>query len=671
MKSIGLIFGTHNYLPRGTPAEVVEHTYQKAYKPFLSLLYKYPRIQVALHYCGSMFEWLETNHPEFIMLLKEMVRRKQVELLGGGYYAPVLAILPDVDKLGQIEKMSTFLRTTFGTRPRGGWIMERVWEPGLARVLRNSGMEYTFLDDRHFHTAGVPEKECYQAYLTEDQGKTLAVLPLHITLQKMIPGNRPEELVMELHGAASPEKGRIAVIMLQGEELGGCVEKGDIYSPKGWLPAFFDLLEQNRQWLHPVSPRFAPRSLEPLGRLYFPCVSSAETMCGVLSVRRQKVFRELSKKVRRQEAEAYLRGGFFRQFITKYPEISLLYSRLMYTHILVGQIRGDKYRKKAAQNELWKGQTGAVYWHGNRGGAYANHLRKAAYQAFIEAERVTRGAQMFVPSIIATDFDLDGEPEYLYQGKVLNAFVHRIGACLIELDYLPRRWNYLDTIARWPEPDHRFKYEGCDWYIRKGFLDHFFAPNTTLQKFDRMSFHELGDFLDQPFELEELKRDQRTLVLVRTGKVRVKRRSHSLTVRKRYRFKENGIEVTVGLVNDSGTALELWYGLEMNLALADRKENSAALVAQLEGGEKPIGTGPIELAAVNGVRIHDRANGVLLNLAAERLFLLWSLPVETVCYRGSERETIYQSSCLVASWPLSVQPGQEQEFKLTLDLRKS
>ena len=242
-----------------------------------------------------------------------------------------------------------------------------------------------------------------------------------------------------------------------------------------------------------------------------------ETMNCALSPKRQKVFQEISKRVRKAEAEVYLQRGFFRQFLTRYPEISLLYSRLMFTHVLVNQIRGDKYKKKAALNELWKGQSGAVYWHGHHGGAYANHLRKAAYRAFIEAEKVTRKAGMFMPAIIATDYDMDGHDEYLYQGKVLNAFVHRMGGVLLELDYLPKGWNYLDTIARWPERYHRYKYEGCDWYMRKGFIDHFFAPNTTLEKFDRMSYQEMGDFIDQPFELEELKREQRKLIMVRHG----------------------------------------------------------------------------------------------------------------------------------------------------------
>ena len=159
MKSLRLIFGTYNHQPEGNLPDQFERAYQDAYKPFLSLLYNHPRLPVVLYYCGSLFEWLEEQHPEFLMLLREMVRRKQVELLGGGFYSPILSLIPDGDKLGQIEKLTTYLRTTFGVRPRGGWLAERVWEPTLARILRNSGLEYTFLDDRHFNVAGVGPQE--------------------------------------------------------------------------------------------------------------------------------------------------------------------------------------------------------------------------------------------------------------------------------------------------------------------------------------------------------------------------------------------------------------------------------------------------------------------------------------------------------------------------------
>ncbi len=220
MESIQFIFGTYNAQAPGTAAADLERVYQRAYKPFLSLLSDFPHLPVVLHYSGVLLEWIEEKHPEFTTLLGEMVQRKQAELLGGGYYDPILTLIPDADKLGQLEKLNTYLRSTFGTRPRGSWLTQRIWEPSLARILKNSGSDYTFLDDSYFHIAGVSKDECFYPHLTEDQGKLLAVFPLCIRLQQMVPVRRPETLIETLKSSADTEGRRVVVLLLPGETLG-------------------------------------------------------------------------------------------------------------------------------------------------------------------------------------------------------------------------------------------------------------------------------------------------------------------------------------------------------------------------------------------------------------------------------------------------------------------
>jgi hypothetical protein len=295
-------------------------------------------------------------------------------------------------------------------------------------------------------------------------------------------------------------------------------------------------------------------------------------------------------------------------------------------------------------------------------------LRKAAYRAFNEAEKITRNAGMFISSIIATDYDMDGREEFLYQGRVLNAFLNSNGATILELDYLPQGWNYLDTIARWPEAYHRYKYEGCDWYMRKGFIDHFFAPSTTIAKFDRMSYQEIGDFINQPFQVEEFKREQRKVVLTRDGQVRIKRRSNPLTLSKCYTFKENGIELGITIRNRGTGEVELWYGLELNLSLAGYEQATVRLQEHEE--EAPLGTEAADLGQTQGVRLHDSANGVQIAFGANREFALWSLPVFTVGHAGDSLEKTYQCSCLLPQWQLSLLPEQQEELKVSIDLRK-
>jgi len=58
------------------------------YKPLLSSLYTSQELSFALFMSGPFLDWIEHAHPEFLMIVEEMISRKQLEVLGGGFYTP-------------------------------------------------------------------------------------------------------------------------------------------------------------------------------------------------------------------------------------------------------------------------------------------------------------------------------------------------------------------------------------------------------------------------------------------------------------------------------------------------------------------------------------------------------------------------------------------------------
>ena len=141
MGTIRLVFGTNNTIATGTPDAKIEELYQRAYKPFLTTLYTFPDIAITLHYAGVLLEWFQDHHPEIIMLINEMIKRGQIELLGGTYYETVLPMIPSSDRTAQIELLTTLIRRRFGKRPRGAWVTELIWEPGMPSSLNRSTRE--------------------------------------------------------------------------------------------------------------------------------------------------------------------------------------------------------------------------------------------------------------------------------------------------------------------------------------------------------------------------------------------------------------------------------------------------------------------------------------------------------------------------------------------------
>jgi alpha-amylase len=676
VKKLTLIVGTHNHLALGQPGFQTENHYQKSLKPFLSALYAFPDVPVVLHYSGLLMEWLEENHPEFMMLLSEMVKRKQVEVLGGGYYDPVLTMIPNNDKLGQLEKMTTSLRVRFETRPRGCWLSENVWEPSLASVLRTSGMDYTFLEDRQFRIAGVEETEgLFQPYIAEDQGKIIILLPLSTPLAALVPKGDPAAAMAFLKETASTDGARVACLMEDGTSFGEVPGEAGGSFAGGWLDGFLRLVTENAEWLSPTTPTRYLREHPPVGKLYVPCSSSADMTCWALSPRRRRMFMEAQKRAAADaELTPLLAGGYFRRFLARYPEGELMYAKMIYTHVLVNQVRGDKYKKKAAQNELWKGQCHFAYWYGAGGGIYSNVLRKAVYQSLIEAEKITRATEIFAPSIIGVDFDMDTNEEYLYQGSELNGYLHLRGGVLFELDFLPAAWNYLDTMSRRDESPISKRREGyvTDRHPRRAFLDHFFGAGSGIESFDAMVFEEAGDFMEGLYAVVDLNRSLPEVLLKRSGTVAGEGGRFPVDIEKRFIFRPRSIDVYYKVTNKGASALAARFGIEINLSLASHSPESGRLFLLDEDRKSDIGSEPCKLEGMKGLLVRDVLNEVSITLSSARESLCWSLPVETLTPHAEDgQEKIFQSYCFVPQWTLSLAPEESWENHLCVGFEKT
>jgi alpha-amylase len=172
---ISLALTLHNHQPVGNFGWVIAETFERAYLPMLEALERHPGVHLALHYTGPLLAWLRAERPEFIERLAALVESGQIEIVGGGWYEPVLAALPERDRVGQLVRMGDELENLFGKRPRGAWLAERVWEPDLPTSLVTAGYAWTVLDDAHFRAAAIPEEALWGPYTTDDQGKVLTV----------------------------------------------------------------------------------------------------------------------------------------------------------------------------------------------------------------------------------------------------------------------------------------------------------------------------------------------------------------------------------------------------------------------------------------------------------------------------------------------------------------
>ncbi|HTC86452.1 MAG TPA: alpha-amylase/4-alpha-glucanotransferase domain-containing protein, partial [Candidatus Acidoferrum sp.] len=410
----------HNHQPVGNFGWVIEDVYRTAYEPLVAALERHPRVRLGLHYTGPLLDWLAAERPAFLARLRALVAADRIELLGGGYYEPVLASLPEADRLAQLRLMADAVERIGGRRPTGAWLAERVWEPDLPVALVDGGYRWTILDDAHFRAAAIDDSRLWGHYTTDDQGRILALFGSDKQLRYRIPFGEVDEVIAYLRTRAQDGGRSLAVMGDDGEKFGSWPETyphcWGADGKSGWVDRFFEALEANIEWLELVTPSEWLSREAPLGRVYVPTSSYAEMGEWALPADESLAFEHAlheAEATGRPEAR-WLRGGFWRNFQIKYREINELHKQMLRVSAKVAALPAGPPRERAL-HELLQGQSNDCYWHGVFGGIYIAHMRLATFEHLIAAEdladAVVRTAGGDPDGIVVLDTDLDGVDE--------------------------------------------------------------------------------------------------------------------------------------------------------------------------------------------------------------------------------------------------------------------
>ncbi|HVO33383.1 MAG TPA: alpha-amylase/4-alpha-glucanotransferase domain-containing protein, partial [Elusimicrobiota bacterium] len=446
MNKVHFLLGVHNHQPIGNFDFVFEKAYTRSYQPFLEAMERHPKLHWNMHGTGILWEWLEDHHRDYVDRVAEQVRQGHLEILTGGYYEPILPSLPDADKIGQIQKLSRYIRSRFKTRAKGMWLAERVWEPQLPKVLRAAGVEYTLVDDAHFFTTGLTPDDMTGSFLTEEQGASLRVLPIRQDLRYAIPFKDPGETLNLLRRHSTPWAHKALTMFDDGEKFGLWPDTYDHVYRDGWLERFLTVLESNADWI--VCSRISDYvgNNVPQGRVYLPTSSYYEMSEWTLPAPAQKSLEDLLHQFQNGTAEAakrFVRGGYWRNFLTKYDESNAIHKKMLRVsskvHAAVAAIDGGQAkaspRAQKMLDALWAGQCNCAYWHGVFGGLYLPHLRQALYRSLLQAEVLADKALQQDVNVVEEDFDCDGLPEVLVETPEQNIYISpEAGGSIFEWD---------------------------------------------------------------------------------------------------------------------------------------------------------------------------------------------------------------------------------------------
>jgi 4-alpha-glucanotransferase len=688
-----LVLLIHAHQPVGNFETVLEGAYQQSYLPFLDLLERHPGVRIGLHYSGPLLEWIERAHPEFIERLRGMARREQLEMIGGGFYEPILVAIPPQDRAEQLRRMMDHLEEQFGRRPAGVWLAERVWEPLLPTVLEAAGVRYTLVDDNHFIGAGFEPASLFGYYLAEDCGAKVRLIPGLKSLRYLIPYQSVEEVIQHLRECAAQAPGGMAAMGDDCEKFGVWPRTFDHCYTDGWLESFFTALEAQSEWLETATPSAALAARDALGRAELPTASYSEMGEWALPTEARKRFHRVAEEFfSRADVQPFLRGGFWRNFLTKYSEVNLLHKKMLHVSAKLHRIESRRSVQpdglEKMKTLLLRAQCNDAYWHGVFGGIYAPHLRTALLQSLVQAESLADRALHRKPEFSQAqdlDYDADGRQELLFTSHRYAALLKPSdGGTLASLDCRASGVTLINSMTRRPEAYHermahvtshtgdsavsihnqtRSKEFGLekllkyDRWLRHAFRLLVFPAEQGIEEYSALRLDAHEGLAAGGYELARHSSRRAKLEFCSVD---------GLQTEKSFSFVRAGegfeIHCGISLHASPQTPLHAHAGLELVLnLLAPDEENRYFLC---DGRRHRLNWA----GALPGPQIEmvDEWQGVAIRIHAPAAREFWIAPIETVSESEEGFERVYQGSQILPVWVLDLPPGGVWRQSVTL-----
>ena len=654
-KTVALLLGVHAHQPVGNFPEVLDDAHERCYRPFIHTLYRYPEFPFAMHFSGWLLDYLLRHFPKDMALLKEMVKRGQVELVGAGDTEPVLAVIPSRDRVGQVLTLSDKLEKKFGQRPEGAWLTERVWEATVVPALSDAGIRYVTVDDYHFLCTGKGVEELTGFFTTEEDGRRLDLFPISEALRYRFPFSPAADAVGYVESLAR-EGDQAAIYFDDIEKFGIWPETYHWVYEKGWLEDFIRGVLAS-PLIRPMKFRDYHAQGHTRGVVYLPTTSYIEMNEWTLPAAQANAYADLLQRAKGEghfdRDKAFLRGGMWKNFLSRYPEANWMHKRMLQ---LSQRFHGlpSKKRSKAMLEMLYQAQSNDAYWHGLFGGLYLPHLRRAVYRAIVALEEMLDRVEAR-PVRVLQDLDLDGRKEiFLHSGDIQVVARQDGSGALCELDAYPLRHNFGDTLSRQAEHYHRKIHlqktsshsgEGiASPHDRVSFKHEITPEDLDLDDVPRMMFldsldcggvvHSLRDYVLRGDD----EKSAHATFSCGHGKLLIDKRIAVSAGRLRVTYRFNGEP-------------EGRFRTEVNLAMPSCDGPAGRF---LHNGEVLGGFGDaLQLEGAKRLELHDDVLGGAIHLHLGAQARISSRPHFTVSQSEAGFEKIMQAATLVLSWPLA------------------
>lgn len=639
-------------------SDCLEKSFQAIYKPLIKYLYSHPSFPLSFAFTGPQIQYFKKRKNELITILRELVDRKQVEILGGGYNDPLLPLLNSIDRNGQIDLLTSEIRQTFGKRPRGMTLFQDCWDSSLVNNIHTCGIEYVILSG-----SLVPEsKRTYLPIFMSDLGKNVDIFPYYNDLtpnEEML----AEEFVYNIEKAVLKVEKKDTHIQLDADRIVAISltpQQAAKLNDSKWFELLGKYIDDNKD-----------------GRVKLTTLNAFRTSgikMKITSYIPVGISEEVSKIISQSGSDNKSRfPSTIYDFMYAYPSSQKLYNRMLYTSLLVNQYKTDKMRKKTAREKLWQAQNGMTILSTSKEPIENSLYRQLAYKYLTEAEKMLRGDGKFKESVTCFDYDNDGIDEYVCRMEQYFAYISLAGGSVPELDIIKDSYNYADNLKR------RFVFDGYDDdYDRGLFIDHLFT-DSQLELYIRGE--PAGDGVFSRIQYSQLKYSQQHHEVQLCAHAVWKPTGQAVYLRKKYVINSTGMYVQYIIRNDSNKPLKAKFAVESNICdisfLNDKK--SSFSLETVDNGEV-INLDAIsstqdlnkkgKLKNVQIVRLSDKPNGISFVFEPNEkcCFCMNPLKFNRPGFNSDKIEPVNLTYASSLFWDIDIEPGRETEKSINFTI---
>lgn len=540
-----------------------------SYADFFSSLYQ-SDIPVSIHLTGSFLQMLQSKDQAFYDIIKELLEKKQIELIGGAYFSPLFPIISPVDLVGQIDMYVTALRKLFSIRTKSAYLPYSAWNASVIAPMKKTGtVEYCLLDNRLFLRHGLSPS---LALSLEDAGKVLTGVPYEQCFEI---NKSPEEFYQSIITQKNlNDDFNLLPIFLPYSELSALLKKDE--NDDSWMDTFKRLIAKDKVLsLSSISAGLKEQKFFPNEFIEANVILNNEAKN--VSV----------KKILCQNHFAYE-----------------MYKKIMYVSVLTNQIRGDKQRKISATQQMWKSQNAFFFMEVAKEPEKNRNLIFDFYKNLLLAEKTARD-QQFSDIFAQYDFNLDGLDEYISQTKNINAYVCLFGAKIFEYDFLLAHKNYCAV----PVPETGM------------FLDYFLDENDLNVIHEKEPKHSLKNEQYQQVKYSA----QKSFLALR---VKTNYKGMPISLKKNYSFNGDFISVQFIIKNESEKRLSTIFASSLNIAVGKLGNTVPSMTAYAQNEKRESSIEYAKFFDLGWIQIDDAEGKTRLSFTPNEKLKLIVLPVK-------------------------------------------